>query len=53
MKTAWVKGTLSLPEQERNLSYTACSNCFKSIEADTTWIVTCPSCHIESEIQQM
>ncbi|CAI9279215.1 unnamed protein product [Lactuca saligna] len=53
MKTAWVKGTLSLPKQERNLSYTACSNCFKSIEADTTWIVTCPSCHIESEIQQM
>ncbi|CAI9286631.1 unnamed protein product [Lactuca saligna] len=53
MKTAWVKGTLSLPEQERNLSYTACANCFKSIEADTTWIVTCPSCHIESEIQQM
>ncbi|CAH1451462.1 unnamed protein product [Lactuca virosa] len=53
MKTAWVKGTLSLPEQERNLSYTACFNCFKSIEADTTWIVTCPSCHIESEIQQM
>ncbi|CAH1412172.1 unnamed protein product [Lactuca virosa] len=53
MKTAWVKGTLSLPEQERNLSYTACSNCFKSIEVDTTWIVTCPSCHIESEIQQM
>ncbi|KAL4561948.1 hypothetical protein LXL04_034133 [Taraxacum kok-saghyz] len=47
-ETAWITGTLSLPIQERGLSYTACVNCQKSLEADTTWIVICPS-----EIQDM
>ncbi|KAI3721520.1 hypothetical protein L2E82_32534 [Cichorium intybus] len=53
VKTAWIAGKLSLPTQERGLSYTACANCHKSLEADTSWIVMCPSCRVESEIQEM
>ncbi|KAI3767793.1 hypothetical protein L2E82_18201 [Cichorium intybus] len=52
-KTAWVTGKITLPVQERGFSYTACANCQKPLEADITWIVTCPSCRVESEIIAM
>lgn len=52
-KTCWIKGKISLPRQERSMWYTACANCQKSLEADLTWIVTCPSCRQESEVQAL
>ncbi|KAJ9568234.1 hypothetical protein OSB04_004200, partial [Centaurea solstitialis] len=51
--SSWVTGKLSLPMQDHGFFYTGCANCHKALEADTTWIVTCPSCKTESEIIAM
>ncbi|KAJ9545053.1 hypothetical protein OSB04_024760 [Centaurea solstitialis] len=53
LKSSWVTDELSLPMQERGFFYTGCANCHKAVEADTTWIVNCPSCKTESEIIAM
>ncbi|GJU57873.1 ATP-dependent DNA helicase PIF1-like protein [Tanacetum coccineum] len=44
---------ISLPRQDRSTWFTACANCKKSLEADLTWIVTCPLCHQESEVEAL
>ncbi|KAL4566394.1 hypothetical protein LXL04_030509 [Taraxacum kok-saghyz] len=49
-KTAWVKGRLKLVNQDKPFSHTGCANCLKPLDADITWIVTCPSCKTESEV---
>lgn len=49
-KSGWVKGKLALVMDDRALSYTACANCQKPLDADVTWIVTCPSCKEQSEV---
>ncbi|PWA56841.1 hypothetical protein CTI12_AA412340 [Artemisia annua] len=51
LKSSWIKGRTTFPRQDRSLWYTACANCQKSLEADLSWIVTCPSCHQESELE--
>ncbi|CAH1450537.1 unnamed protein product [Lactuca virosa] len=52
-KTAWIKGRLGLSAKGRRFSYTGCSNCHKALEADTTWVVMCPSCKVVSDIEAM
>ncbi|GKA72922.1 replication protein A 70 kDa DNA-binding subunit B-like protein [Tanacetum coccineum] len=53
LNASWIKGKISLPRQDRNTWFTGCANCQKSLEADLTWIVTCPSCHQESEVEAL
>ncbi|GJY10001.1 replication protein A 70 kDa DNA-binding subunit B-like protein [Tanacetum coccineum] len=53
LNASWIKGKISLPRQDRSTWFTACANCKKSLEADLTWIVTCPLCHQESEVEAL
>ncbi|XP_023758738.3 uncharacterized protein LOC111907170 [Lactuca sativa] len=50
-KPVWIKGSLSLLHQHRSFSNTSCANCQKLIEADVNWIIICPFCYTESEVQ--
>nr|KAJ0189245.1 hypothetical protein LSAT_V11C800454720 [Lactuca sativa] len=51
--TGWINGRLGLSEKGRRFSYTGCSNCHKALEADTTWVIMCPSCKVVSDIEAM
>ncbi|XP_027120942.1 replication protein A 70 kDa DNA-binding subunit B-like [Coffea arabica] len=50
-KTAWITGTAQLSFGQTHFWYTACSNCLKTVEADTDWIIKCSSCKEEAEVE--
>ncbi|XP_027109413.2 replication protein A 70 kDa DNA-binding subunit B-like [Coffea arabica] len=50
-KTAWISGTVQLSFGQTRFWYTACSNCLKTVEADTDWIIKCSSCRQEAEVE--
>ncbi|XP_071920182.1 uncharacterized protein [Coffea arabica] len=50
-KTAWITGTAQLSFGQTRFCYTACSNCLKTVEADTDWIIKCSSCKEEVEVE--
>ncbi|CAI9273576.1 unnamed protein product [Lactuca saligna] len=47
----WIKGTLSLPQQDRSFTQTICAKCLKPIQADINWNIKCPLCKEKSEVQ--
>ncbi|XP_071927037.1 replication protein A 70 kDa DNA-binding subunit D-like isoform X1 [Coffea arabica] len=50
-KTAWVQGTVKLAYGFTKYWITACVNCHKIVNADIDWIIHCPSCKQQSEVE--
>ena len=50
-KTAWVQGTVKLAYGFTKYWTTACVNCHKIVNADIDWIIHCPSCKQQSEVE--
>ncbi|XP_027177835.1 replication protein A 70 kDa DNA-binding subunit B-like [Coffea eugenioides] len=50
-KTAWVQGTVKLAYGFIKYWTTACVNCHKIVNADIDWIIHCPSCKQQSEVE--
>ncbi|KAI3672408.1 hypothetical protein L6452_38496 [Arctium lappa] len=50
-KTSWIGGRITVLPQDRSYTQTGCADCLKPLEADLTWIVQCPTCKKECEVQ--
>lgn len=50
-RVAWISGDIALTPGQNRLWYTACTNCLRSVSAETDWIIKCPSCKQESEVE--
>ncbi|XP_071903396.1 replication protein A 70 kDa DNA-binding subunit B-like isoform X1 [Coffea arabica] len=50
-KAAWVQGTVKLAYGFTKYWTTACVNCHKIVNADIDWIIHCPSCKQQSEVE--
>ncbi|XP_071937211.1 replication protein A 70 kDa DNA-binding subunit B-like [Coffea arabica] len=50
-KAAWVQGTVKLAYGFSKYWTTACANCHKIVNADIDWIIHCPSCKQQSEVE--
>nr|XP_027125531.1 uncharacterized protein LOC113742040 [Coffea arabica] len=50
-KAAWVQGTVKLAYGFTKYWTTACVNCHKIVNADIDWIIHCPLCKQQSEVE--
>ncbi|XP_071922720.1 uncharacterized protein [Coffea arabica] len=50
-KAAWVQGTVKLAYGFTKYWTTACVNCHKIVNVDIDWIIHCPSCKQQSEVE--
>ncbi|KAI3748723.1 hypothetical protein L6452_11999 [Arctium lappa] len=51
--TSWIGGRITVLPQEKSCTQTGYADCLKPLEVDLTWIVQCPTCKKECEVQLM